>query len=74
MHKMNNKEISVALSLFIVVAGVAGIFLISNPGITGFSVFDISKVGGLGIGFAFLIFFIISMIVALANLVYQESK
>jgi hypothetical protein len=71
---MNNKDISIRLSIFIVIAGAIGIFSIagSDLRITGFSVYNINSVGSLGIGTAALVFFIITTIIALANLAYLE--
>ena len=71
---MDNKEISIALSIFVIIAGAIGIFSItgSEEGITGFGVFETTKIGNLGIGFAFFIILLIAIVVALANLAYLE--
>jgi len=71
---MDDKEISIALSIFIIIASAVGIFSITNSseGITGFSVFETAKIGNLGIGFAFFMIFLVAIIVSLVNLAYLE--
>ena len=71
---MDNKEISIALSIFVIIASAIGIFSITNSeeGITGFSVFKTTNLGNLGLGFLFFMIFIIAIVVALVNLAYLE--
>jgi len=71
---MDSKEISIALSIFVIIASAIGIFSItdSEGGITGFNVFETTKLGNLGIGFAFFMILLIAIIVALVNLAYLE--
>ena len=71
---MDNKEISIALSIFVIIASAIGVFMVadSSEGMTGFNVFKTEKIGNLGVGFALFLVFLIAIVVALVNLAYQE--
>ena len=71
---MDDKEVSVILSIFVIIASMIGILFITSSGITGFSIFATTTIFKIGIGFIFIIIFLISMMFALGNLAYLESR
>lgn len=77
INLMDNKELSVLLSIFIIIASALGILTItsSSVGVTGFAVFEKNEIlGKINIGVSLVIAFAIAIIIALSNIVFIENK
>jgi len=71
-----DKKLVIALSLFVIIASVTGIFLIagSAAGITGFSVFERAEIKGWGTGVVLFIILVAAVLITLFILVYSLGK
>jgi len=71
---MKNKEISVGLSIFIIIASFIGILSIVNSegGISGFVLLETAKIGNIGAGLALFLILLTALSLALVNIAYQE--
>jgi len=71
-----DKKLIIALSLFVIISSIVGIFLIagSRTGVTGFSIFERAEIKGWDTGVVLFVILVAAILIALFILVYSLGK